>query len=186
MTGVDTALAFFGVLAALGLGHLPGDILAQTHRQATGKGRPSADRLAAGVHPWTGWTQILGHCASYLACQAAACLLVLQVVPLPLPGIIAALTVSGATHAVIDRRWLVQRILAAKQCTGWPEAGMWADQALHAAAIGVAAVIAARTTTPTAAGVVAGAGLLLIGYALHAEHRHARRAAAGPAPTDRL
>lgn len=186
MTSIDTALAFVGFLAALGIGHLPGDILAQTHRQATGKGRPSADRLATGTHPWTGWPQNLGHCSSYLACQALACLLVLQVVPLPLPGVIAALAVSGTTHAVIDRRWIVQRILAAKGCTGWPEAGLWADQALHAGAIGVAAVIAARTTTPTQAAVVAGAGLALIAGALHAEHRHARRATAGPAPTDRL
>jgi hypothetical protein len=182
---LDTALAFVGVLAGLGIGHLPGDILLQANADATGKGHPSADRLAAGVHPWTGWLKCLRHTSSYLGCQATAMLLVLQVVPLPLPGILAALAISASTHAVIDRRWIVQRILAAKGCTGWREAPLWIDQALHWSAIGVAAVVAARTTTFTRAGEVVGAGLLLIAYALHAEHRHARGVAAGPAPTDR-
>lgn len=183
---LDTALAFVGMLAGLGLGHLPGDILLQTNTDATGKGHPSTDRLAAGVHPWTGWLKCLRHCGLYLACQAVVLLLVWQVVPLPLPGILAALAISGSTHAVIDRRWLVQRILAAKGCTGWREAALWTDQAMHWTAIGLAAVIAARTTTFTRAAVVVGAGLLLIAYALHVEHRHARGVAAGPAPTDRL
>lgn len=183
---LSTALAFVGVLAGLGLGHLPGDILLQTNTDATGKSYPSSDRLAAGVHPWTGWPQCLSHTLSYLGCQAVTILLVWQVIPLPLPGILAALAISGSTHAVIDRRWLVQRILAAKGCTGWRDAALWTDQALHWTAIGLAAVVAARTTTVTTAAVVAGAGLLFIGYALHVEHRHARGVAAGPAPTDRL
>jgi hypothetical protein len=183
---LSTALAFLGVLAGLGIGHLPGDILIQSHADATGKGYPSADRLAAGVHPWTGWPRCLRHTLSYLGCQAVTILLVWQVIPLPLPGILAALAISGSTHAVVDRRWLVQRILTAKGCTGWREAGFWTDQALHWTAIGLAAVVAARTTTFTWAAMVVGAGLLLIAYALHVEHRHARGVAAGPAPTDRL
>ena len=80
----------------------------------------------------------------------------------------------------------VQRILAAKGCTGWSEAGFWIDQALHWAAMFLAAVIAARTATLDRTAAVAVAGLLLIGYALHLEYRHARGLAAGPAPTDRL
>jgi len=182
---VGAALAFLATLAALGCGHLPGDIVLQSNRDALGKAFPGNDRLARGVHPWTGWTPCLRHCASYLGCQAVALALVLPVVPIPLPGVVAALAVSGATHAVIDRRWIVQRIIAAKGCTGWREAPLWVDQALHWAAMFVAALIAARTTTWTKTAVVAGAGLLLIVYALHIEHRHARGVAAGPAPTDR-
>lgn len=185
MTSLDTALAFLGCLAALGVAHLPGDIVAQSNTDAAAKAYPGDDRLAAGVHPFTGWGHCLRHTASYLACQAVALALVLLVVPIPLPGILAALAVSGTTHAVIDRRWPVNRIIAAKGCTSWPLAGFWIDQALHGAAMFGAALIAARITTVTAAAVVAGAGVLLIGGALHVEHRHARGVTAGPAPTDR-
>ncbi len=185
MSAIGTALAFLGCFAALGAAHLPGDIAAQSNADATSKAYPSNDRLAAGVHPFTGWAHCLRHCGSYLACQAVALALVLAVIEIPLPGVVAALVVSGATHAVVDRRWLVQRILAAKGCTGWREAPFWVDQALHWAAMFAAALIAARTTTWTRTAVVALAGVLLIAYALHVEHRHARGVAAGPAPTDR-
>jgi hypothetical protein len=185
MSTIGTALAFLGCLAALGAGHLPGDIAVQSNTDATGKAYPGTDRLAAGVHPWTGWAHCLRHVASYLGCQAIALMIVLSVVAIPVPGVVAALAVSGATHAVIDRRWVVQRIVAAKGCTGWREAPFWVDQSLHWAAMFVAAMIAARTTTWTQTAVVAFAGLLLIVYALHIEHRHARGVAAGPAPTDR-
>ena len=180
------ALAFLGALAALGAGHLPGDIAVQTNTDATSKAFPGNDRLAAGAHPWTGWGHCLRHCLTYLACQAVAVALVLLVIPIPLPGVLAALAVSGATHAVIDRRWLVTRLLAAKGCTGWREAPFWTDQALHWSAIFLAALIAARTFTFHQAAVVTGFAVLLIAYALLVEHRHARGVAAGPAPTDRL
>ncbi|GGL17764.1 DUF3307 domain-containing protein [Mangrovihabitans endophyticus] len=181
-----TALAFLGTLAALGAGHLPGDIAVQSNADATGKAMPGNDRLAAGAHPWTGWGHCARHTLTYLACQAVAVFLVLLVVPVPLPGAIAALAFSGATHAVIDRRWLVARLLAAKGCTSWKDMTFWADQSLHWAAMFLAALIAARTHTFHKAGLVAGFGVLLIAYALFAEHRHARGVAAGPAPTDRL
>jgi hypothetical protein len=186
MSVIGTALAFLGCLAALGVAHLPGDIAVQSNADATGKAFPSNDRLAAGVHPWTGWARCLRHTLSYLACQAIALALVLAVVPIPLAGVVAALAVSGTTHAVIDRRWLVQRIVTAKGGGAWRESHFWVDQALHWACMFIAAVIAARTVTVGKAAMVAGAGLLLIGYALHVEHRHARGITAGPAPTDRL
>ena len=53
--------------------------------------------------------------------------LVLAVIEIPLPGIIAALAFSGATHAVIDWCWMMQRIITAKACTGWREAPFWVD-----------------------------------------------------------
>jgi hypothetical protein len=186
MTTTTTALAFLGTLAALGAGHLPGDIAAQTNTDAIGKALPSNDRLATGAHPWTGWGHCARHTLTYLACQAVAVALVLLVIDIPLPGVFAALAFSGATHAVIDRRWLVVRLLAAKGCHSWREAPFWVDQSLHWTAMFLAALIAARTLTFDKTALVAGFGVLLIAYALFAEHRHARGVTAGPAPTDRL
>lgn len=183
---LGTALTFLGALAALGGGHLPGDIAVQTNTDATSKAFPGNDRLAGGVHPWTGWGHCLRHTLTYLTCQAVAIGLVLLVIAIPLPGMLAALAFSGATHAVIDRRWLVARLLAAKGCTSWRDAPFWTDQALHWSAIFLAALIAARTFTFHQAALVAGFSVLLIAYALFVEHRHARGVAAGPAPTDRL
>jgi hypothetical protein len=186
MTTTATALAFLGTLAGLGAGHLPGDIAAQTNTDAVGKAMPGNDRLAAGAHPWTGWGHCARHTLTYLACQIVAIALVLLVIEIPLPGALAALAFSGATHAVIDRRWLVERLLAAKGCTGWRESKFWTDQCLHWAAMFLAALIAARTHTFGKAALVTGFSVLLIAYALFVEHRHARGVAAGPAPTDHL
>lgn len=183
---VVTGLAFLGSLAGLGVGHLLGDIVLQSDAEASGKGYPSNDRLAAGVHPWTGWAACLRHVASYLAAQYLALMVVLLVIPVPLPGIAAALAISGSTHAVIDRRWLVQRVLARKGCTTWPQAGFWIDQSLHWAAMLLAAVVAARIDTFTGAAGVTAAGLLLIADALRIERRHRRGVISRPSPTDRL
>jgi hypothetical protein len=183
---VGTALAFLGTLVGLGVGHLFGDIVLQSDADAAGKGYPSNDRLAAGTHPWTGWSSCLRHCASYLAAQAGALMIVLLVIPVTLPGIAAALALSGSTHAVIDRRWLVQRIVARKGCSTWPQASFWVDQALHWAAMLLAAVVAARITTVTGAAGVTAAGLLLIADALCVERRHRRRVLSRPAPSDRF
>lgn len=181
-----TALAFLGSLAGLGVGHLFGDIVLQSDADAAGKVYPGNDRLADGAHPWSGWPACLRHVASYLAAQAGALLLVLLVIPVvTLPGITAALVISGSTHAVIDRRWLVRRILARKGCDTWPQAAFWIDQSLHWAAMLLAALAAARITTATGAAGVTAAGLLLIADALRVEHRHCRRVVARPAPTDR-
>jgi hypothetical protein len=183
---VGTGLAFLGSLAGLGVGHLFGDTVLQSDADAGNKAYPSNDRLAAGTHPWTGWPACLRHVASYLAAQAAALLIVLLVIPVSLPGIAAALALSGSTHAVIDRRWLVQRIVARKGCHTWPQAAFWIDQALHWAAMLLAAVAAARITTVTGAAGVTAAGLLLVADALRVERRHRSRVLSRPAPTDRL
>jgi hypothetical protein len=183
---VATGLAFLGSLAGLGVGHLIGDIVLQSNADASGKGYPSNDRLAAGVHPWTGWAACLRHVASYLAAQYLALVVVLLVIPVSLPGITAALVISGSTHAVIDRRWLVQRVLARKGCTTWPQAAFWVDQSLHWAAMFLAAVAAARVHTLTGAAGVTAACLLLIADALRIERRHRRGVISRPAPTDRL
>jgi Protein of unknown function (DUF3307) len=92
------------VFAALLAGHMLGDHPVQSDNAAAGKGHPSNDQLAAGAHPWTGWIHCLRHISSYLACQACALLLIGLVAPLSFRGFVAALVISGSTHAVIDRR----------------------------------------------------------------------------------
>jgi hypothetical protein len=186
LSQVGAALAFLGALAGLGIGHLFGDTILQSDTAAQGKGYPTDDRLAAGVHPWTGWGHCLAHCGSYLAAQAVMVAIVAQVVPMTWPGLAAALAVSGSTHAVIDRRWPVRWVIARKQCAGWADAHFWIDQAMHWVCLLVAAVLAARVSTAFDAALAAIGGLLLIGDALRYEARHARGITSATAPTDRL
>jgi hypothetical protein len=188
MTDPTTATAATAavVFAALLTGHMLGDHPVQSDAIAAGKGHPTDDQLAAGVHPWTGWSHCLAHVSSYLACQAAAFLLLALVAPLTRPGLAAALAVSGTTHAVIDRRWIVRKIVAIHGETSWSEFRYHVDQSLHYAAMLLAAVAAARATTTTVAVIVAGAGTALIAAALIAEHRHGRAVTGRPAPTDHL
>ncbi|SNY72929.1 DUF3307 domain-containing protein [Paractinoplanes atraurantiacus] len=171
---LTTALAFLGVLAGLGVGHLIGDMLLQPDRLARAKAFPSDDQLAAGIHPWTGWPACLAHVGLYLAAQAATVVIVALLVPMTGATALTALIISGASHAYIDRRWLVAVIIARKQCTGWAQAPFWVDQALHGAAMLLAAAVAARTTSGTGIAVAAGGGLLLLADALRVEHRYAR------------
>lgn len=189
MTGPTTATAAITavVYAALLAGHMLGDHPVQSDNTAAGKGHPTDDQLAAGAHPFTGWIHCLRHIFSYLTCQGAALLLIGLVAPLSFPGFVAALVISGSTHAVIDRRWIVRRILTAKGgCPGWPQASYFIDQSLHYAAMLVAAVAAALATTTTAAAVVTGAAVLLVAAALAAEHHHGHAITTRPAPTDHL
>ena len=182
-----TAATAAVVFAALLAGHMLGDHPVQSDNDAAGKGHPTDDRLAAGARPWAGWIHCLRHVFSYLVCQAGALLLIGLVAPLSLSGFIAALVISGSTHAVIDRRWIVRCILAAKGgCPNWPQASYFIDQSLHYAAMLIAAVAAARATTTTAATVVTAAGVLLVVAALVAERRHGHAVTARPAPTDHL
>jgi hypothetical protein len=182
-TAAITAVVFAALLA----GHMLGDHPVQSDNDAAGKGHPTDDLLAAGAHPWTGWIHCLRHCTSYLICQGVALLLIGLVASLSFPGFVAALVISGATHAVIDRRWIVRRILAAKGgCPGWPQASYFIDQSLHYAAMLVAAVAAALATTILAAVVVTGAGVLLVAADMAAEQRHARAVTSRPVPTDHL
>lgn len=182
-TAAITAVVFAALLA----GHMLGDHPVQSDNDAAGKGHPTDDQLAAGARPWTGWIHCLRHCMSYVLCQAVALSLIGLVAPVSFPGVVAALVISGSTHAVIDRRWIVRKILVAKGgCPNWPQASYFIDQSLHYAAMLVAAVAAAQATTTTAATVITGAGVLLVAAAVAAEHRHGRAVTARPAPTDHL
>jgi hypothetical protein len=114
------------VTAGLGLAHLTGDYLLQTHHQATEKTRA--------------WGPALAHAATYTAAH------------LPLTRDPVALAVIGGTHAVIDRYRLARHVVWAKNqlapkshrptrtATGYPEEtppwlAVWlliaADNTLH-------------------------------------------------------
>jgi hypothetical protein len=127
-----TAAIAAAVFTALLAGHHLGDFPVQRSSDATSKGMPGDDLIATGT-PWhRGWASIGRHVASYLACQAAALWLISTVVPLTVAGVWTALVLSGATHAVIDRRWLVQAIIRGKGgCQHWKEAPAQIDQALQ-------------------------------------------------------
>ncbi len=172
MPTVATAAIAGIAYAALYAGHQIGDHVVQTGAAAAAKGAPTAERLAAGADPWAGWSACARHVATYLATQAAALALVAAVAPIGRPGAVAALTVSGATHAVIDRRWPVRLLIRAKRCEAWREAPYLLDQSLHCGALLLAALAA---TIATAGGAVAVAALaaVLVGAALIVERRRA-------------
>lgn len=189
MTDPTTATAAVTacVSVALVAGHMLGDHPVQSDTDAQAKGTPTDDRLAAGVHPWTGWGHVLRHCSTYVLTQAVALALAALVAPLSWPGALAALTISGSTHAVIDRRWIVRAVIAAKGgCPGWRDAAYWTDQSMHFAAMYLAAIAAAVVTTATGAALVALLGAALIAGCLIAEHLRGGALVAGRAPTDRL
>ncbi|MFC4066757.1 hypothetical protein [Actinoplanes subglobosus] len=179
-TAAVTAAAYVGLLA----GHWIGDYPAQRDADAIGKAHPTHELLAAGT-PWHhGWSHLARHVASYLACQATALALIALVAPLTWPGVWTALLISGSTHAVIDRRWLVAAIVRLKRAGHWPEAPAYIDQALHHGALLLAAVGAARVTTMTDAGYPTLVGAALIVWAMVWERHNARIAIASrPAVT---
>jgi hypothetical protein len=79
--------------------------------------------------------------------------------------------VSASTHAVIDRRWLVRRLIEAKRCHGWKEAPYLLDQSIHIGVLLIAAVTAAavRGTGGLALVIFGSAGV--VAFALEAERR---------------
>jgi hypothetical protein len=156
------------LFVALYAGHQLGDHVVQSNASAMAKGAPTAELIAAGVHPWHGWAACLRHVRSYVAVQAVALFLV---APLDWYGITAALVVSGSTHAVIDRRWLVRLVIRAKGCQGWAEGPYLIDQSLHTGALLVAAVVGAAVTGTGGVVAVMASAAALVGAALVAEKR---------------
>jgi hypothetical protein len=132
MNGIVFAAAFI----ALYVGHQVGDHIAQTDHQANhkaGKGLTAAKAMA-------------GHVGSYTAVQAVA-LAAVSSVGVTAAGALAGLVVSAATHAVIDRRWIVQWLLHhtgspgfAALTSGGMNGPYLTDQTLHIACLFAAAV----------------------------------------------
>ncbi|MDH6709881.1 hypothetical protein P3T27_006630 [Kitasatospora sp. MAA19] len=157
MMSIDQAatLATFGaVWGVLAVGHnLADHVFGQSDHQAANKGAPSAEDVAAGASPRRGWAACLAHVGQYHLVMAALLALVWLFIPLPLTvtGLAAGFVWSAATHAVLDRRWPVRWLL---QRTGSPafadlrSAGLnglyLADQALHAGALLISALLITR------------------------------------------
>lgn len=128
-------------LAVLWAAHNLGDHVIQTDHQAAHK-----------THSWKAMT---GHVGSYTATQVAA-LLGLRTLTGGRGGwrrLAAGVAFSAATHAFLDRRWPVTRLLAATGSAAFAErtdpicGSYLADQALHHACLAVsAALITGRET----------------------------------------
>ncbi len=136
-------VTFVVTLLALLVGHQVGDHVLQSDRQAAGKTLPGP----------AGWRAMAAHLLAYHLAVGVVLAVTAAVLHLPLsvPGVLAGLLCSVVTHGLLDRRWLVRRVLRttgsprfAEQTT--PVCGMYvADQALHwlsllASALLVAAV----------------------------------------------
>jgi hypothetical protein len=171
MPTAATAAVAAATFAALYAGHQVGDHVMQSNSAAGAKGAPGPDLLAAGVPPWTGWAACLRHVGGYTGTQAVALALVCLAAPVALTGAIVALVVSASTHAVIDRRWIVRRLIRAKGCQDWPEGPYLIDQSLHVGALLVAAVLPAVVTGAGGVVTVAAGAAVLVAAALAAERR---------------
>lgn len=180
MPTVATAAIAAAAFAALYAGHHLGDHPIQPNSAAAAKGIPTDDRLAAGAHPWTGWSSCARHVATYGVTQAVALALIALVAPIGWAGAAAALITSMSTHAVIDRRWIVRHMIRAKGCQDWADAPYLLDQSLHIAVLLVAAVLAAAVTGPAGVAATAAVGAALVVGALLVERCLARAALARP------
>lgn len=139
---MTTAATFAAVAVTLYAGHQVADhVLGQTDRQASQKALPG----------WAGWRADLAHVAQYHLVMGAMLGTAWWVLGLDVSGwgVAAGLGISAATHALLDRRWPVRWLLVH---TGSPffaspehplPGGYLADQALHYAALWVAALIMA-------------------------------------------
>lgn len=107
-TAAVTAVAF----AALYAGHMVGDHPIQSCDQAAKKGAPDSAALAAGGHPWRGWSACAGHVATYTVTALVAVLAVAWRAGIDLSpaALLAGLAVSAVTHYVADRRTPLRRI----------------------------------------------------------------------------
>ncbi|WP_331757626.1 DUF3307 domain-containing protein (plasmid) [Streptomyces sp. NBC_01383] len=128
---------FGDLFAALYIAHMLADYVFQTDHQSDHK----ADRNAAG------WLANIHHAGTHVVLSLLA-LLVVQLVTgnsLNAVAAVAGLLWIGTTHGFIDRRWPV---LWWMNRTGSPEfaakgGAAYVDQALHIAALGIAALVLA-------------------------------------------
>ncbi len=186
MGATQTAAVAAIVFAALLVGNQIGDHVVQGNLMTMAKAGPSDNRLAAGDDPWRGWRPCLVHAGTTALIQAVAPGLVWLVAPFTVAGGLAAVTLSGASHAVIDRRWIVQMIVRAKGCAGWDNGPYLVGQSLHHGAHLVAAVVAAAVTSRPVTGITCVAAGSTVLAALAVERRRARTAAGRIGDSQRL
>lgn len=128
---------FASLFVLLYVAHLLADYPFQTDHQACHKAGPGV----------AGWRTNIAHAATHVAVCAVAlavAALVLGIRPAPAAAV-AALIWIGATHAVIDRRWPVQRWMSFARQSGFARHGGAAhvDQAAHVLVLAVAALLLA-------------------------------------------
>jgi hypothetical protein len=120
-----TATVFLALLAS----HLLGDWVVQSDQQAANKTRS--------------WGALAGHVARYHLLMAGLLLVPVLRDGWPVWRALVALAVSAASHAFIDRRWPVRRLLVVVGSPGFA-AVEWAvvavDQALHLSILAMLAV----------------------------------------------
>ena len=124
-----TATVFLALLAS----HLLGDWVVQTDEQAANNTRA--------------WGALLGHVARYHLVMSGLLLIPVLRDSWPLWRALLTLAVSAASHAFIDRRWPVRRLLVAVGSPSFAtvEWGVIAvDQALH---LSILAMLAVALTT---------------------------------------
>jgi Protein of unknown function (DUF3307) len=121
-----TATVFLALLA----GHLLGDWVTQTDWQAANKTRS--------------WTALAAHVTRYHLVMGLLLLLPVLRDGWPAWKALLVVTVSAATHAVIDRRWPVRALLRVAGSPGFATVdwGVIAtDQALHLSILAMLAVL---------------------------------------------
>lgn len=145
----DRPAAFAALLAAALAAHEVADnLLGQTDDQAAKKGKPGRE----------GWYADLRHVAAYHATLAAMVGLTVRATRAPVSswGLLAGLLVSMISHAGIDRRWPVEKLMAVTGSRRWAEMTIrtephgvpWrpglnrGDQAAHTGMLLVAALVA--------------------------------------------
>lgn len=134
MSGIVFAASF----AALYAGHMVGDHVVQSDRQAS---------LKAGKG-WSAAAAMAGHVSGYALTQLVALVAIYPLATWSPVGFVLGLAFSAATHAFIDRRWPVLWILrrtGSANFAGLTSGGMngpyLTDQALHVGCLFVAALI---------------------------------------------
>jgi Protein of unknown function (DUF3307) len=118
------------VFLVLFTGHLLGDWVAQSDWAATNK-----------THSWAA---LSAHVATYHLIMGLLLLLPILRDSWPAGNALVVLTVSAATHALIDRRWPVRALMRAAGSRGFAtvEWGVIAaDQALHLSILAMLAVL---------------------------------------------
>ncbi len=139
---IQTLATFAATLPILLVAHnLADHVTGQSDTMAAHKALPGAK----------GWAANLRHVGAYHLTLAAVGLLAWLTLPIHWSALGTALALgwSAATHALLDRRWPVRRILRAFRAGGFAElnsggiSGLYlSDQALHHAALLVCAILA--------------------------------------------
>jgi hypothetical protein len=145
---LDRPATLAALYAAALTGHELGDYVAQTNDQACRKAAPGYN-LKDETTYWRTWLANQAHCATYHATLAATVALAARATGIRLSPRHAAagLALSWVSHAIIDRRWPVKKIMKWTGSKDWYPAGApHVDQALHKGFLFAAALIAVGGT----------------------------------------